>query len=149
MSREKNPEVSTAIYLTWGGTGRAASFRAALEQAVGTGLAELVYLAVLDDGSFGDLDEPMYELVASELEWLIETEIELAARQTDSDIEARCVVRRGDVADAVVEVADVSGAELVMVGAPLPDHERVVELADLVRSRSGLPVELVGVVTDN
>ncbi len=141
--------MTTAVYVTWGGTGRAASFRAALEESAGGELEEMVYLAVLDDGSFGDLEEPMFEVVASELQWLIETEIELAVRQTSSSLEPRCVVRRGDVAEAVVDVADVSGASIVLVGAPLPDHAAVVELVDLVRERTGLPVELVGVDTED
>ena len=41
----------------------------------------LRYLAILDDGAFGDLDDPTRALIADELAWLLKAQLELTRVQ--------------------------------------------------------------------
>ena len=111
------------LYLSWGGSGRAASVRAAMLKAVaqdestGRGLR---YLAVLDDGNFADLDGDTLDLVADELRWLLDAQLEMTKRQLDAeDLIVEVVVRRGDVVEAVVDVLGERGPAEVLIGAPV------------------------------
>ena len=67
----------SVIYVSWGGTGRAASLRQALHRAEEDERA-FTYLAVLDDEHFDDLDHSVIELMVEELEWLLDAQLELA-----------------------------------------------------------------------
>ncbi|MCP5033979.1 MAG: hypothetical protein GY939_19430, partial [Actinomycetia bacterium] len=77
------------LYVSWGGTGWAASVREAMRRAMTdnvdgdgeNGQRGLRYLAVLDDEHFADLDDNMLALVTEELRWLIDAQLELTRRQ--------------------------------------------------------------------
>ena len=116
------------LYVSWGGTGRAAGVRQAMRQAVvqetnsdsAVGKRGLRYLAVLDDDHFADLDRYMLQLVIDELEWLLDTQLELTRNQLGAeDLAVDVVVRTGDVIECVVDVLGERGPAEVVIGAPV------------------------------
>ncbi len=107
------------LYVSWGGSGRPASLRMAMERAFDADVG-LIYLAVLDATTFDDLDDTMFDLVDDELRWLLDAQLELARRQTGyTDLEMRVVIRRGNIDDEVRAVVEATGVEQVFVGAPI------------------------------
>lgn len=139
--------VNELIYLSWGGTGRAATLRAALAEAVQRRL-DLVYLAVLDDGAFADVDESTLALAEDELSWLLTAQLELTRSQLGAEeVKVRVLIRSGDVADEAAELVATLGDTEVLVGAPVPltHHSSVVELIDELNHRVSVPVRLVDV----
>ncbi len=111
------------LYVSWGGAGRPASLRMAMQRAADADRA-LVYLAILNSSSFADLDDIMFDLVTDELRWLLEAQLELARRQTGLlELETRVVVQRGDIVDEVRSVVEAAGIDEVFVGAPLIGHD--------------------------
>lgn len=137
--------MSTIVYVSWGGTGRSSALRTAVLTAQDAD-KPLVYLALLDNDSFSDLDQSMLDLVADELEWVLEAQIEMTTAQVGAPlVPVRLVVRFGDV---VVEVADVV-AQLekprILVGAPVPvaGHESVTDLVLALRQATNCEVELI------
>lgn len=133
------------VYVSWGGTGRAASLRSAMQTA-SEAERGLVYLAVIDEESFDDLDDVMVDLVRDELEWLLDAQIELTKRQLDvASLPVRVIVRRGDVDEHVAEVVESIGETLVLIGAPVATkgHDSVAAMVESLRERTGRPVELV------
>lgn len=132
------------IYVSWGGTGRGAALRAAMEQASAGGKG-LLYLAVLDDAHFADLDEGFLAVVKDELEWLLDAQLEVTKTQLGvDDLPVRVLIRGGDVVDQVADVIATVGDTEVIVGAPVPlaDQESVHALLDTLRQRVSVPVEL-------
>ncbi len=132
------------VYVSWGGTGRAATLRAAMRIASQIE-GGLVYLAVIDEGTFDDLDDSMVDLIEDELEWLLHAQIELTRRQLNIDEEVRVVIRRGDVDDHVVELVEELGDTSVLIGAPAATaaHQSVAQMIEVLRVRTGRPVDLV------
>lgn len=133
------------LYVSWGGTGRAASARQAILRAKADGRA-IRYLAVLDDEHFADLDPRMRELVADELDWLLDAQLELTREQVGaSDVAVTVEVRTGQVVDLVVETIEAIGVTPVLIGAPVPvaGHETIDALMAVIGERTGCPVELV------
>lgn len=133
------------VYVSWGGTGRAASLRSAMRTAAEADKG-LVYLAVIDQATFEDLDDAMVDLVQDELEWLLEAQIELTKSQVDvGGLAVRVIVRRGDVDDHVAEVVATLGETSVLIGAPVATagHGSVAAMIDALASRTGRPVTLV------
>ncbi len=136
---------SEIVYVSWGGTGRAATVRQAIERASDSGRG-LVYLAILDDSTFGDIDEPLLDLARDELSWLLDAQLELTKSQTRAgDVPVRVLVRAGDVADEVVKVVTAVGQAEVLVGAPVPvaGDESVTDLVELLARRVGVPVSVI------
>lgn len=133
------------VYVSWGGTGRAATLRKALRRAHETDRG-LVYLAILDDSTFGDIDHSMLDLAKDELAWLLDAQLELSKSQTGiDDVAIRVLVRAGDVAEEIVEVADAVGETEVLIGAPLPESEEnaVADLLAVLAGRTNAPIELI------
>ena len=138
------------VYLSWGGTGRAASFRAALAEAAQAGRS-MIYLAVLDDAHFADVEHEMLALAKQELAWLLDAQVDLTKRQAGwPDAEVDVLIRVGDVADEVVEVLDTvraaNHAEIeLVVGAPVPaaGGHTAADLLAALEARTGLPVRIV------
>ena len=141
--------MSEVIYVSWGGTGRSEALRAAFER-VGDAQADLRYLAILDDDQFGDLTPALSKTVKSELEWLLAAQLRMIDLQTEQDVGFTIDVRQGDVEDVTLAVAKESGAELILLGAPLPDDHgaarraSIEDLVDAIRSQTGVAVEIVG-----
>lgn len=132
------------IYVSWGGTGRGAALRAAYEQAADAGQA-LTYLAILDPPHFGDLDKNLIALVVDELEWLLTAHMRTVAEASYKKIEStRVIVRTGEVDDEVIELAEVSGASTIVLGAPLDiSGTSVDELVVALQARTGAVVSIV------
>ena len=127
------------LYVSWGGTGRAASLRSAFRDAAEVE-GSLIYLAVLDNSTFADLDEDMAVVVADELEWLLEAQINLTRTQLGlDDLPVRVVVRRGDVVDEVTAVTDTLGTARILLGAPVPvsGHDSLEDFIAAVAERTG------------
>lgn len=141
-----DPITATAlVYVSWGGTGRGASLRAAMLEAVG-GDRPLHYLAVLDDEHFADLDRSMIGLLTDELEWLLHAQVELARAQVGADgLDVSIEVRPGQVVDIVAETVARIGPAEVLIGAPVPvaGHESVKELIDQIAHRTGGRARLI------
>lgn len=137
------------VYVSWGGTGRAATLRTAMIKAQESG-RDLLYLAVLDTSTFGDIDDAMLDLASDELAWLLETQLQLTKAQTGlDDVAVRVVVRTGDVADRIAEVVQIGGTTRtpeVLIGAPVPEsaEHAVAELRTALQARLSVPVELIG-----
>ncbi len=114
------------VYLSWGGTGRAGSFRTALMEAEAQG-RPVVYLAVLDDAHFADVDHDLLGLARTELDWLLQAQVDLTKRQCGCEgTDVRILIRAGVVADEVVEVLDAlaaggGGRPELVIGAPVPE----------------------------
>jgi hypothetical protein len=133
------------VYVSWGGTGRAASVRRAMEHARDTDRG-LLYLAILDDSTFGDLDDATLELAKDELAWLLDAQLDLTKSQTSAEeLSVRVLVRSGDVADEIVDVVDTLGKTDVLIGAPVPTSIRdaVEALITTVTARTSADVSLV------
>ncbi|MGI9597511.1 MAG: hypothetical protein ACR2QK_15205 [Acidimicrobiales bacterium] len=138
----RNTEI---VYVSWGGTGRAATLRQAMERAHDNDLS-LVYLAILDDSTFGDIDRVMLDLVKDELSWLLDAQIELSKRQSGiEDVPIRVLVQAGDVAEEIIEAASAVGRAEVLIGAPIPERggDAIAELVGLVARRTGAPVTVI------
>ncbi len=133
------------LYVSWGGVGRPASLRMAMQRAHDADRA-LVYLAILDSSSFDDLDATMFDLVTDELRWLLEAQLELARRQTGLiDLVTRVVVRRGEIDEEVRATVHAAGIDEVFVGAPLVAHgsQSTERLLAALASTIGASVELL------
>ena len=133
------------IYVSWGGTGRAAALRASMERAAAEDKG-LAYLAVLDDAHFADLDDGFLAVVRSELEWLLAAQLEVTKTQLGADhVPVRVLIRGGDVAEQVADVVTAMGDTEVIVGAPVPlaGHESIDSLLDSIRAKVSVPVDLV------
>lgn len=137
------------LYVSWGGSGRAASVRAAMRKAmlqdesVGRGLR---YLAVLDDDHFADLDDKMLALVTDELRWLLDAQLELTRDQLGADgLTVEVVVRQGDVIESVVDVLGERGKADVLIGAPvaLAAHGSIDDLRRALSDRIEVEVDIV------
>lgn len=136
---------SAALYVSWGGTGRAASLREAMRRA-GDDERPLRYLALLDDDHFGDLDSSMLNLVRNELTWLLDSQLELTRHQLGVEqLPVSVSVRSGPVIDLIVEEAADIGSTMILIGAPVPvaGHDSIQSLIDQVASRTGAEVSLV------
>lgn len=143
MSAEK--QSGEVVYVSWGGTGRAASVRRAMEQAADSNRG-LVYLAILDDSTFGDVDDATLELAKDELSWLLDTQLDLTKNQIRAEeLPVRVLVRAGDVADEIIDVVDTLGETQILIGAPVPEgiKSAVDELIVAVSARTSTTVTLI------
>ncbi len=137
--------MSEIVYVSWGGTGRSSSLRTAVLAAQDADKA-LVYLALLDNDSFSDLDRSMLDLVADELEWVLEAQIEMTTTQVGAPlVPVRLVVRFGDVVVEVADVVEQLAKPRILVGAPVPvaGHEAVADLVVALRQATNCEVELI------
>lgn len=133
------------IYLSWGGTGRGACLREAMSRAYGEG-RPLVYLAVLDDSGFGDLDESMLSIVSDELAWLLDAQVELSRTQVGADdLPVSIEVRAGSVSALVAEAVATIGPTDVLIGAPVPlaGHASIETLIDQIEAETAAKASVV------
>lgn len=131
-------EDTEVMYVSWGGNGAGVAVRSAFEAALQRD-ASLLYLAILDEQHFGDLDGPYLDLVVDELQWLLDAQLRLVADQLNAEGHpARILVRVGDVYDELHAVAQSSSIELILIPA------EVGETAGAIGERTGCDVELVG-----
>jgi len=132
------------IYVSWGGTGRGAALRAAYDQAASAGQS-LTYLAILDPPHFSDLDSGLIELVAEELDWLLNAHMRTVAEASYQQVEStKVVVRVGEVDDEVEALAKAPGVKAIVLGAPVDIGGRSVhDLMGALQTRTGLPVDII------
>ena len=132
------------IYVSWGGTGRGAALRAAYDQAAEAGQT-LTYVAILDPPPFSDLDQGLLKLVADELDWLLNAHMRTVAEASYRQVESsRVIVRIGEVDDQVEALARSTGADAIVLGAPVAvGGTSVEELTQALQNRSGVPVSVV------
>ena len=141
--------MSEAIYVSWGGTGRGEAIREAFERVGAAGLS-LRYLAILDDDQFGDLTPTLTDMVQSELEWLLAAQLRLVDLQTQPDVKFKIDVRHGDVEVVTLEVAQETEADLILLGAPLPENPgparraTIAEFVAVLLEESTADVEIIG-----
>lgn len=133
------------VYVSWGGTGRAASVRQAMRRAVAE-RRPLIYLAVLDDGHFADLDSSIIDVLLDELDWLLDAQLELTKEQLGADeLDVRRIVRAGDVIALVDEVIAKIGPTDVLLGAPVPvvGHDSMDTMTARIERETGSAVQVV------
>ena len=133
------------VYISWGGTGRSSALREAVRTAQ-EAKQNLVYLAVLDDDSFADLDPSMLDLVADELEWMLEAQIEMAVNQVGAPlVDVRLIVRYGGVVEEASDVVKPLDQPHILVGAPSPvaGHDSVTDLVSALERATGCVASLV------
>ncbi len=133
------------VYVSWGGTGRGATLRTAMERASEEGKG-LLYLAILDNAGFADLDAAFLAVVKDELEWLLDAQLNVTKTQLGVDeLPVRVLIRGGDVAEQVADVVSAMGETEVVVGAPVPlaAHESIDSLVDELRAKVSVPVSVV------
>lgn len=141
--------MSEAIYVSWGGTGRGEAIREAFERVGSAGLS-LRYLAILDDDQFGDLTPTLTDMVQSELEWLLAAQLRLVDLQTQADVQFEIDVRHGDVEVVTLEVAQETDADLILLGAPLPENPgparraTIAEFVAVLLDQTTADVEIIG-----
>ena len=133
--------IGELIYVSWGGTGRGAALRAAYDQAADADQS-LTYLAILDPPHFADLDPGFIKLVIDELEWLLNAHMLTVAEAGYKQVETtRVIVRTGNVDDEVVQLAKASGAQSIVLGAPIAIGDTSVdELVAALRRQTGIAV---------
>jgi len=137
------------IYVSWGGTGRGAAVRAAVRRAGEAG-QNLRYLAILDDDQFGDLSPKLETMVAAELTWLLKAQLRMIDLLTEPSVEATVEICSGDIEYNVTQVAARTGADLILLGAPLGKRlaksvrKDSLELVEALRQATGADVEIVG-----
>jgi ABC-type antimicrobial peptide transport system ATPase subunit len=133
------------LYVSWGGTGRAASVRKAMRRAMAEDRS-LRYLAVLDDEHFADLDRSMLDIVADELNWMLDAQLELTKSQVGADqLEVSVDVVTGEVVELVVASVAESGDTDILIGAPVPvaGHDSIDSMIGQIIERTGCRVEVV------
>ena len=141
-----DPMVRELVYLSWGGSGRGVAFRDAYERAVAEQRG-IVYLAILDSSTFGDLDRALLDFVVEELTWLLEAQLRLVDReQPQTRVSTRTVVRIGDIGEEVADLVEGLGTDLVLIGAPIPlsADGTVDALVRDLSERTGAIVEVIG-----
>lgn len=132
------------IYVSWGGTGRGASLRRAYRAASDQNRG-LVYLAILDEEHFDDLDPSLLRTVSDELSWLLDAQIRLIQNELGLDVATKIMVRSGDIDNEVTEVIKLVGTDRVLIGAPIPlsQHTSVDEFGAILSDRTGATIEVV------
>ena len=133
------------LYVSWGGSGRSASLRAAFRR-VAEADGGLIHLAVLDSTSFSDLDQELAEVVADELEWLLDAQTNLIRTQLNlHDLPVRIAVRRGEVLDEIAGEVASMGDATILLGAPVPTvgDESLDQFLASLAARTGQKVEVV------
>ena len=133
------------LYVSWGGSGTTDSLRNAAQQAHDSDTA-LVYLGIVDDQTFGDVDGATMEMLLEELDFLLRTQLVGVTRQIGApDLATSVEIRRGSVSDAIRGVSAKMGVKSALIGGPLPSsHEadRDSAVAELSQS-SGVQLTLV------
>ena len=125
------------IYASWGGNGRGLALRSAFEAAIERD-APLLYLGIVDQDHFGDLDGRYVTLIEEELQWLLDAQLQLVADQLGvSEHDARILVRTGTVEEVLADVVTASSAQLIMIPTEVSDHQQS------ITQSSGITVELV------
>ncbi len=138
--------MNNVLYVSWGGSGRAASLRAAFRRAAADDAA-LIYLAILDEETFDDVEDEMGLVLVDELEWLLDAQVNLAKSQIGAEVPVRVLVRQGSLVDRIAEVAATLGSPLILIGAPVPAGagEAVDGLLAAVKTATGQEPELVDI----
>ncbi len=139
------------VYVSWAGTGHSLAVRQAVRVAQRTGdqLTELVYLAVLDDNGFSDVDLSMREAAADELARMLEVQMDMIIDEVGADgLTSRILVRTGDVVQQVIDVVNTLGAAHVLLGGPVPDDEGTARVVDRLNSELSVPVDVLALGPD-
>ncbi|MGI9610045.1 MAG: universal stress protein [Acidimicrobiia bacterium] len=133
------------LYVSWGGSGTTDSLRNAARNAKESGTS-LVYLGVVDDESFGDVDGATMEMLVEELNFLLRTQLVGVTRQIGAaELPTSVEIRRGDVAAAIADVASHINASAALIGGPLPidaDTDPDATIASLAH-KCGLDLRLI------
>lgn len=130
-------------YLSWGGIGNVDTLRAAAHQASDEGF-ELLYLAVLDDDSFGDVDDFVLTVVADELEWLLTVQLDLIKSELGvDDMASKVVVTSGELKQQAGDLAQKYDLDQVVIGASGPYVEAAELAATSIREAAAIKVKVL------
>lgn len=134
------------VYVSWIGTGHSRAVRQAVRIAVSSPgeTRELVYLAVLDDGGFADVDESLRATAVEELTRMLQVQMDMITEQLEADgLTTRILVRTGDVADQVSDVVGTLDAVHVFLGGPVPAEGETRDMVATLESRLTIPVDVI------
>lgn len=106
------------VCATRGGEGSRAVQLTAVEQAKATG-RPLVFLYVTALANLGDMDPAMRAAVREELNWMGKALLRVAQQRAhDAGLEAKIVLREGNVREEIVNYLKETNASLLLLGAP-------------------------------
>ena len=113
--------------------------------------AGLVFLCVSDPDFAGPLNQPLYDAIVQEQQWLNRALMSIAqARARERGVQARVEIRSGAVLDVIEEYLCQSGASTLVIGEPKVDSplsafqvDRVQSCAEHVEQNTGVRVVLV------
>lgn len=137
------------VCATRGGAGSRANQERAIERAAAAGLP-LVFLHVVDETAFGEVDDVVRNDVVAELKWVGSALLQLALqRALDAPIGAEIVMRHGRSVEEIQRFLVEADAEMLLVGAPRGTtvdnfgDDAVERFAATVTEATGVPVEIV------
>lgn len=137
------------VCATRGGEGSRAVQMAAIERAKATA-SQLIFLYVTDPYSLGPIEDVLITAVREELSWMGNTLLRVAQqRAAIADVEARIVVRTGDVREEIGRFLHESHANLLLLGAPrgttanVFGDDAVEQFAMGIQGTTGITVEVI------
>lgn len=141
--------MGSIVCATRGGVGSRVVEFAAIERAKKTG-QPLVFLYVIDTGSFGELDDMMRPALRDELSWMGKTLLRIAEnRAKTAGLKAEIVIREGSVREEISQYAAVTRASVLMLGAPsfttatIFGDDEIEQFARSIQQSIGIPVEII------
>ena len=137
------------VCATRGGQGSRAAQLQAIKEAKETG-ERLVFLYVVDINSIGYFKEALAPAIRAELRWLGRALLHIARQRAEQEgLQAKIVLREGNVKDEIEAFLQECRASLLLLGAPR-DTTRTVfgddaieKFAHEVEVDTGLPVRVV------
>lgn len=138
--------VGELIYVSWVGSGHSQAVRQAVRITMDFPgeRRELIYLAVLDDRGFADVDHALRETAAEELARMLEVQMDMITEQVGAgDLVTRVLVRSGDVVDQVATAVDTLDAGYAFLGGPLPVDGEASRIVEALGQRLSVPVHVI------
>ena len=140
--------MSSVVCALRGGQGSLAVRLKAIERARERDLP-LTFLSIIDLKPFTDIEEPLLPALASELSWMTEVLARLAMQQAQQQgVDAKIVIRKGDVKSEIDRYLRESEASLLMLGAPrgttanVFGDDAVEQFAVSIQNNTGVAVEI-------
>ncbi len=147
---ERIDSVGELVYVSWAGTGHSLAVRQAVRIAgqAENEVTELVYLAVVDDDGFSDVDQALRDTAAEELVRMLSVQMDMIIEELGaSELATRVLVRSGDVAQQVIDVVNTLDAAHVLLGGPVPDSQGTSTLVSRLNGELTVPVDVLALET--
>lgn len=110
----------------------------------------LTFLYITDPKTLGDVDETMLDAVQSELDWMGNTLLRIALQRAEqAGLNARVVIRHGEVRTEISRFLSETEADLLLLGAPrgttanVFGDDAVEKFALSIQEITEVPVEVI------